>query len=129
MSEEAKQTRAKPDPTMPARWKPKFLNKMDSRLSLVQQIRRIQNDLAEETGATSIIKRALVDRFTFLLTMLQTMEVEALEEGRLDAAAVGRWTQATNALTGIAKQLGLEKKAHRVGSLRTYVETKREGVA
>ena len=57
----------------------------------------------------SQVKRSMIERFVFLAACLQTWENQIATQGTKGTEKLlGRWIQATNALTGIAKTLGLK---------------------
>ena len=59
----------------------------------------------------------------FSTVLLETMEREAIEGGKIDA---GVYVQACNALQGLLKSLGLERKVKAVGGLKDYMKDKAE---
>jgi hypothetical protein len=56
------------------------------------------------------VKRALIERFVWLEAILQTIEHELVQGEINKAEALGRWIQAVNSLSGLAKVLGVDKK-------------------
>ena len=58
----------------------------------------------------SHVKSSLVERFVFLEATLNRIENEMASKPNDVGDAVGRWIQAVNALTGLAKVLGIERK-------------------
>ncbi len=117
-----RKSRRKPDGTLPARWEPKLLDSMDSRLVVVRKLRQRVAELQEEMNADSILKRMLCDRFIFMQTALETAEANALQNGGFDP---GPWTQMVNAAVGIIRALGGPgRKAKPVQDLRSYVTSK-----
>lgn len=97
---------------------PAFWNEADGRSALVKEIRRRVETLKSDTGADSAQKRMLVERAVFIGLQLETMERTATDTGKLE---VGVYTQATNALLGLLKALGLSKAVKSVGDLKAYL--------
>jgi len=93
------------------RFKPGFLAALDQRTELAKALHARRAQIIEDIGGEgelSRVKAALIDRFVWLECMLQTWEFE-MAQGNSESAA--RWTQAVNALSGLASKLGLDKKA------------------
>ena len=110
--------RAKTPATVPARFEPRFWESTDQRQSVVKEIRRRCESLRDDTGADSAQKDLLVQRAIFMSIQLETMEVEAIENGKFDQ---GIYTQMVNALVGVLNKLGLERKIKQVADLHSYV--------
>lgn len=61
----------------------------------------------EEVGH---VKGVLIERFVWLEAILQTIEHEMATGAINKGDALGRWIQAVNSLSGLAKVLGVERK-------------------
>jgi hypothetical protein len=109
---------AKNPATVPTRFEPRFWETTDQRQAVVKEIRRRCETLREDTGADSAQKNMLVQRAIFMSIQLETMEVEAIESGKFDP---GIYTQMSNALLGLLRQLGLERKIKTTVDLKAYV--------
>lgn len=100
--------------TLPVTFKAGFLADLDKRTELAKSLRSNYDAIVADIGGTDDvghIKASLVERFVWLEAILQTIEHE-LVNGTIDKAeALGRWIQAVNSLTGLAKVLGVERKA------------------
>ena len=100
--------------SLPAKFQPGFLATMDQRSAVVKQLRANYATIIEDLGGAdeiAHIKSAMVERFVFLESLLQTIETD-LASGAIDRdAALGKWTQAVNSLIGLARALGLDRKA------------------
>lgn len=103
---------------IPKTFVPRFWESADQRYSAVRAIKARYEELVEHTGADSIQKQMLCQRAIFLATYLETMEVNAAEDGKLD---MGVYTQAANALSGYLLKLGLDRKELPTTTLETYV--------
>jgi hypothetical protein len=114
---QAQRERARRRGTVPERFEPQFWQDADGRCASVKEIKRRHELLTRDTGADSYQKDLIAQRAVFLSIQLETYERIAAEEGKFDA---GVYTQAVNALVGLLKALGLERKVQAVG-LRAYV--------
>ncbi len=83
---------------------------------------QITDDLGGE-ATLSYAQRSLVERALWLEHWLAVQE-RALADGDYGAFDAGRWTQACNALQGILKTLGIERRAKEVTDLQTYLRQK-----
>lgn len=113
-----------PRDTLPAEFRPRFLDTLDGRTQtakvLRQRLAEIQDDLGGE-GALSYAKRSLARRAVWLEAWLETQEANAAEGGEIN---IGQQVQAVNSLIGLLKTLGLERKARDIPSLRDYMEAR-----
>lgn len=113
-------TQAKKVAKLPKTFEPKFWERMDGRVSVAKEIRRRLETLRADAGADASMQRDLLcQRAVFLAVLLESQECEALESGTLDT---GGYVQACNALQGLLKALGLDKKVKQTADLRTYLE-------
>ncbi len=84
---------------------------MDSRTQLAKSLQASYKAIAEDVGGgetVSHVKSALIERFVWLEAILRDIEQD-LAKGEADK--LGRWVQAVNSLSGLAKTLGVERKA------------------
>ena len=105
---------------LPATFEPRLLDSVDGRFTVVKILKERTARLQAETGADSFARQVLCERAIFMLSLIETREVNAIEKGQLD---VGSYVQAVNALQGLLKTLGLDVKA-REASLAEYVAQK-----
>lgn len=98
---------------VPDKFRAGFLAELDSRTGLAKALRANYEQIVADVGGTNDVghvKAALVQRFVWLEAILQTLEHE-MARGKIDKGeALGRWIQAVNALSGLAKTLGIERK-------------------
>jgi hypothetical protein len=98
---------------LPLKFKSGFLAELDKRTDLAKALRANFNAVVEDVGGpqdVGHVKSALVERFVWLEAILQTLEHE-MASGKIDKSeALGRWIQAVNALSGLAKVLGVERR-------------------
>ena len=76
--------------------------------------------LKQDIQADSYQKDLLCQRAIFISVQLETMELLAAEKGNFNA---GVYTQMVNALLGLLKSLGLERRAKTVVNLKTYIKS------
>ncbi|GEM_PF-1203103 len=99
--------------TLPVKFKPGFLGEMDRRTELAKTLTaNYQAIVADVGGPTEVghVKAALIERFVWLEAIVQTLEHE-MATGQIEKAEhLGRWIQAVNSLSGLAKALGVERK-------------------
>ena len=110
----ARRNRSTKPQTLPAKFRAGFLAELDGRTDLAKALRANYQQIVDDIGGAadlSHVKAALVERFVWLEAILQTIEHEMVS-GKIDKAeALGRWIQAVNSLSGLAKVLGVERKA------------------
>jgi hypothetical protein len=99
---------------VPAKFKAGFLATLDERTALAKSLRANYERIVADVGGrdeVGHVKNALVERFVWLEAILSTIESE-MAAGKIDKGeALGRWIQAVNSLAGLAKVLGVERKA------------------
>ena len=106
--------------SLPVRFTPRFLDDADSRIAVVRQIRKLTARLMDEAGGHESFQREMMcSHAAFLHVRLTTLEVEALEGGKLDW---GSFIQAINSLSGVLKMLGLERRLKQVGGLKAFIK-------
>jgi len=115
---EEQATRAEVGGTLPERFQPRFWSDCDNRVALVRAIKEKVQQLKADCNADSMQKETLCERAIFLITVLETQEVNAVHHGKID---LGSYTQGLNTLMGVLRTLGLERKAKKIGTLSDYV--------
>lgn len=110
--------------TVPDRYSPGWMQQLDGRTQLAQELRNRYQALASDLGghdSLSYQERSLVDRALFLELHLQ-QEEERLASGKdFDS---GKWVQACNALSGIFAKLGLHKRTKDVPDLASFIQSR-----
>jgi hypothetical protein len=113
--------------SLPEKFEPGFLAKLDGRTEISRLLHSNYLAIVADLGGESElshIKLALVERFVFLEAVLCGIEsqlavaraakakndVEAAR--KVEVELIGRWIQAVNSLTGLAKTLGIERRAN-----------------
>jgi len=97
-----------------------FWEDQDGRSIVVREIKRRVAQLSAHVGVDSEQRRILVQRAVFLDVQLESMECAAIESRQLEH---GVYTSLTNALVGILRTLGIDKRAFKAGGLKEYVNT------
>ena len=101
--------------TLPAKFSLGFLSQLDGRTEVAKALRAnydaIVRDVAGDAADLSHVKAALVERFVWLEAILQGIEHEMVTGTTSKTEAIGRWIQAVNSLSGLAKVLGVERKS------------------
>ena len=107
---------------LPAKFAPRFWEHCDMRLAVIRSIRSRYKTLYEACGGWESPQRdEIIQHLAFLSVMIETAEVTAAEEGRFDA---GSYVQSLNALMGILKALGLDRRTKNVTDLNRYLAEK-----
>lgn len=104
---------------IPKDFTPRFWDGLDGRYAIAKEITRRYEVLREDAGAESEQRDMLCQRAVFIGVCLETMECEAVASGKFDA---GVYTQMSNALLGLLKALGLERRVRSGQTLQTYLE-------
>jgi hypothetical protein len=107
--------------TLPKRFEPKFWNQVDRRSPAACEIRKRYESLRADAGVESEQRDILCQRAVFLVCLLETSEITAIETGKLD---VGQHVQAVNSLIGLLKALGLERAVKTATDLKSYIRKK-----
>lgn len=108
---------------LPARWEPAAAWKLDRRCLTAREVSAALAQLWSDLGgveALSAQQLVLCERAVFLRHQLVEHETAVLN-GRPGTMEPGAHTQATNALLGLLKALGLERRARDALSLREYL--------
>jgi hypothetical protein len=69
---------------------------------------------------------ALCERFVFLEFTLQNLEEKIAKNPKGADEFISKWIQACNSITGLAKTLGLERRARTVSNLREYIKERKQ---
>lgn len=108
--------------TLPTKYESGFLQRMDGRTEVAQRLRQNFGTIADEVGGDlSHVKAALVERFVFLEAVMATTETEIAASPANAPALIGSWVQQLNAMVGLSKVLGIERRAKDVPALSDYI--------
>lgn len=111
---------------IPPKFAPGYLDRLDGRTAVAVDMRQRWQQITDDLGGEATLsyaQRSLVERALWLEHWLAVQE-QALAAGQYEAFDAGRWTQACNALQGILKTLGIERRARDVTDLATYLRSK-----
>lgn len=103
---------------VPAKFKSGFLSEMDGRTELTRALKANYQTIIDDLGGETEIghvKNALVERFVWLEAFLQTLELDMASGKITTDEALGKWVQAVNTLSALAKNLGLNKHKNKTG--------------
>ena len=109
-------------PAPPKAYKPDWLNSLDGRTTVANELRKRHTELCSDLGGfneLSYQQRALIDRALFLEFHLQQEETKLANGADFDS---GKWVQACNALNGLLSRLGLQRQVKTIPALQTYLE-------
>src|SRR4051812_18598348 len=101
--------------TLPDQFQAGFLATLDGRSELARILRDNYKAIVNDIGSPDDIghvKSALIERFVWLEAIIQTVEQEMATGVVGKSDALGRCIQGVNALSGLAKVLGIERKAN-----------------
>ena len=97
---------------LPDAFKPGFLSALDGRCDLSRTLRANYQAIVDDIGDDcSHIKSSLVERYCWLECVLQTLEVEMAQGKQDKGECLGKWIQGCNALLGLSKTLGIERRS------------------
>ena len=111
--------------TPPKRYKAGFLKELHHGCiafrSMNTSYEEIMSDMGGEDGL-SHVQVCLVERFVFLEFTLRQIELQIAKDPRKSEAKIGGWIQGLNTLIGLARTIGLHRKAKQIQSLQSYVK-------
>lgn len=115
---------------LPEKYHAGFLKDFDKRTEVYQQLNSAFQELLCDLGGIenlSHVKIAMVERFIFLEFAMRNLEQRIAESPKKTGKLFGRWVQSINALSGLAKTLGLDRKAKSIESdLKSYISKKKK---
>jgi hypothetical protein len=117
--------RANKEVSVSTKFSPRLWEDCDARLAIIRGIRSRYHILKTAVGGDESPQRDLLaKRIAFLAILIESSEVSAAEGGHIDR---GIYIQAVNALTGLLKAVGLERRVKNAGGLRSYLEQQDKG--
>lgn len=114
--------------SLPHKYVPGVMLKLDGRSTIYRRFRATYDNIIEDLGgedALSQVQLTLVERYAFLNSLLSEIEAEIAKAPGSDKDLENRHTNTNNALLGLAKTLGLKRKAPSVPSIRAYAGGRR----
>jgi len=122
----------------PKKYEKGFLIRLDKRHAAFKTIFHNYQEIMGDLGgrdSLSHIQQTLVERFVFLEFVLRNLEQKIAEQSDDKTKEKGvdveklfsRWVQGLNSLTGLAKVVGVERRAKQIrSSLKEYVKSKKK---
>ncbi|WP_417514805.1 hypothetical protein [Marinobacter sp.] len=107
---------------IPAKYSADWLEKLDGRTSLARAVNDRYSALTQDLGGNerlSYQRRSLCKRIVYMECVIEQQEA-ALSRG--EEVDQGRLTQAVNTLIGLLKTVGLDRMAHDVPDLATFLK-------
>jgi|HubBroStandDraft_4_1064222.scaffolds.fasta_scaffold01490_2 hypothetical protein len=105
--------------TLPTKYEPNFLERMDARFAIARVIRERVASIESDMGGTETLshaRRSLARRAAWLEAIIESDEQRLAFGAQID---VGVHTQALNSLLGIFRHLGLDRRQKSVRRLDT----------
>jgi hypothetical protein len=101
--------------TLPRKYKPGFLKKLDKRTRVARLVSAAQDHLHDSLGGDlSYQERSLCERIVHLEALIRTDEAAMREGEKVD---VGSYRQNINALVGLYRTVGIKRRAKAVKAL------------
>jgi hypothetical protein len=113
--------------TVPDKYREGFLGEFDRRTEIYHTLNAAYTEVMSDMGGQdtlSHVQVSLVERFIFLEYVMRDLEQRIVKNPKKSDELLGRWIQAINTLTGLAKTIGLKRRAKKIASLESYVKTK-----
>jgi hypothetical protein len=107
--------------SIPERYTPDFMDRLDRRTVLGRAVFDRHEAVTTDLGgaeALSTVTRSLVRQFIWFDVFIEGMACRAASGEEVD---IGAWTQLTNTWLGLARLLGLERRARPAESLRSLM--------
>ena len=107
---------------IPAQFSEDWLSKLDGRTRIARAVRDRLGELYADLGgedSLSYQERSLCKRIVWLEALIETQEL-ALARG--EEVEQGRLTQSINALVGLLKTVGLDRRTREVPDLQSYLK-------
>ena len=110
--------------TLPDRFTPRFLDRLDGRTSAARALRQRLAELESDLGGElSYQQGSLARRVIWLESWLETQEAKAADG---EDVQIGQQVQAINSLIGLYRILGIARQARDVPTLQQYLKSKAE---
>ena len=112
---------------LPIKFELGILTKLDRRTEIFKQLRRAYREITDDMGGISSLSRVqvcLAERFCFLECVLKGIEqkIATNPKSKEVETILSRWIQGLNSLTGLAKIIGLSRRARKITDLKTYIK-------
>lgn len=98
----------------------RLIDSADHRFAVVKQMQNRVNQLMEEAGCETFAKKCLAGRAVFILSYLESTELDALEGTEIDWRM---YFQSVRSLGDVLAKIGLEREAKSAVRLAEYIES------
>ena len=115
---------------VPAKYEPGFLVRLDGRLEATKILNSAYDEVTADMGGMqnlSHVQLCLAERFVFLEYVMRRLENRIANNPKKSAVLLSRWIQGLNSVSGLAKTIGLERRAKKIDSLESYVKERKNG--
>jgi len=112
---------------LPDKYKANFLREFDKRSATFALLNTAYQEVMDDMGGQQVLSHVqicMAEKFVFLEFILRNIEQRIANNPNKSDELLGRWIQGLNSLSGLAKTVGLERRAKQVVSLKKYVEGK-----
>ncbi len=109
------------------RYKTGFIKRMDKRVVAYKTLTKLYREIIQDRGGESELSRiqlCLIEEYCFMFCLLKNLQYKVLKHPKKMEAYIGRFVQMVNASNGLAKTIGLERRAKKVLSLKAYAKDK-----
>lgn len=103
-----------------------FWDDADYRCHVWKKIRRLYEELLNDTQADSVQKRLACKRLTFISTQLESLEKRQIEQGGFNNVDTGQYIALCNSMSGLLRLLGLERQI-KTQNLQAYLKQVKDG--
>lgn len=104
------------------------MRELDQRTGAYKLLNNAYLEIISDVGGEqnlSHVKLAIIERFVFLEFVMRRLEYKIARSPKKSAVLLGRWIQAINSLNGLAKMIGMQRRAKKVTSLSVYTKDKK----
>lgn len=114
---------------LPTKFREGFLRDFDKRTEAYVLLKSSYDEIVSDLGGLkglSHVQLCLVERFIFLEFAVRNLELRIAKYPKKSEELLGKWIQAVNSISGLAKTIGLKRRAKKVPSLEAYVNGKKK---
>ena len=98
----------------------KMIDQADHRFAVVKQMKARVDQLLEESGSDTFAKQCLAGRAVFILSYLESTELDALEGKQIDWKM---YFQSVRSLGEVLSKIGMDKEAKSAVRLADYIDS------
>lgn len=113
--------RRKKEDKLPKTFSPRFWDMVDGRLVIFRKMKEKYERLLEDSGADNMQKESLCQLGAFILTRLESLQVDLVETGAFN---FGEFASLSNTYMGILNRLGIESPEKETIDLKEYLSKK-----